>query len=177
MKSWDEFVFIPGAREALARLAQSDLHVVIATNQSAINRQIVPLSVVQDIHARMLRAIEAVGGRVDVVAYCPHRPDEGCDCRKPRPGMLLAAARELQVDLRQSYLVGDARSDIQAGQAVGCQCYLVLTGRGRHELTNCLANEGRGFKVAADLRMAVDDIMGKSSQEKKHVAFSAQGGD
>ncbi|RLC65703.1 MAG: hypothetical protein DRI48_06440 [Chloroflexi bacterium] len=86
VKSWREFVFIPGALEAMARLASLDLHIVIITNQAAINRGLISTAVVEDIHARMVRAIEAAGGRVDQVVYCPHRPDENCSCRKPRPG-------------------------------------------------------------------------------------------
>ncbi|MFW6136384.1 MAG: D-glycero-beta-D-manno-heptose 1,7-bisphosphate 7-phosphatase, partial [Chloroflexota bacterium] len=174
VKSWEEFVFIPDAREALARLAQSDLQIVIATNQSAINRGIVSRAAVENIHARMLRAIEAAGGRVDLVTVCPHRPDEGCNCRKPRPGMLLAATQELDLDLSQSYLIGDAGSDIQAGQAVGCQCYLVLTGRGRGELISCWM-KGRGFRVAADLEMAVSHILRNNIEIRQKLSFATQG--
>jgi histidinol-phosphate phosphatase family protein len=175
VKSWEEFAFISGAREALARLARSDLDIVIVTNQSAINRRIVPRAVVEDIHARMIRAIEAAGGRVELVTYCPHRPDEGCDCRKPKPGMLLAAAKDLHVDLRQSYLVGDAGSDMRAGQAVGCQCYLVLTGRGCRELIDCWTDGGRGFRVATDLEMAVDHILRENIEMGKHLTYAAHG--
>ena len=174
VKSWEEFIFIPGALDAVARLAQSALDIVIATNQSAINRGIVSGVVVEDIHARMVHAIEAGGGRVDLVMVCPHRPDEGCDCRKPRPGMLLAAAQELGVDLRQSYFVGDASSDVQAGQTVGCHSYLVLTGRGRDELMNCCTN-GRGFRVATDLGMAADHILRKDTKSEKQPSFVVQG--
>lgn len=173
VKSWEEFVFLPGAREALARLARSSLHIVIVTNQSAVNRGIVSASVVEEIHTRMTRVIEAAGGRVDLVKYCPHRPDEGCDCRKPRPGMLLAAAEELQVSLRQSYLVGDARSDVQAGQAVGCQCYLVLTGRGRDQLTNGWIKGGKGFRIATDLEMAVEHILRENREIGEDLAVPA----
>jgi len=174
VKSWDEFVFIPGALPTLAHLAQTDLGIVIVTNQSAINRGIVPRMVVEDIHARMVRAIEAAGGRVDLVMYCPHRPDEECDCRKPKPGMLLAATRDLGVDLRHSYFVGDASSDVRAGQAVGCQSYLVLTGRGRDELMNCCAN-GRGFRVATDLEMAAKHILRKNPDPENQPSFALQG--
>lgn len=174
VKSWDEFVFIPGALEAIARLAKSALNIVIVTNQSAINRGIISEAVVEDIHARMLRAIEAAGGRVDLVMVCPHRPDEECDCRKPKPGMLLAAAQELGVDLHQSYFVGDASSDVQAGQAVGCHSYLVLTGRGRDELRNCCTN-GTGFRVATDLGMAADHILRKNMDIEKEPFLAVQG--
>lgn len=159
VKSWEEFVFLPGAREALAGLAQSDFHIVVVTNQSAINRGLVSVDVVEDIHARMTRAIRAAGGRVDRLIYCPHRPDERCDCRKPQPGMLLTTAKELQVDLNRSFLIGDAETDVQAGRAAGCQCYLVLTGRGRRQLIKCRMHGERDFRVVPNLGAAVRAIL------------------
>ncbi len=159
VKSWDEFVFLPGARAALACLAKTDLVVVIITNQAVINRGIVPADTVEDIHQRMTQAIQAAGGRVDGVFYCPHRPDEQCGCRKPQPGMLLQAARELDIDLEHSYLIGDAWSDMQAGQAVGCQCYMVLTGRGRRQFLSCLRKGQNGFRLARNLQDAVRMIL------------------
>lgn len=174
VKSWKEFTFLPRACEAIARLAQSDLHIVIATNQSAINRGLVAKEVVENIHVRMVRAVEAAGGRVDLVTYCPHRPDEECGCRKPGPGMMRAAAEELGLDLEQSYLIGDASSDIRAGQAVGCRCYLVLTGRGRDELSECWGSL-RGFRVAADLEMAVEHILHTHGEIGRRRPIAEQG--
>ncbi|MBC7252222.1 MAG: HAD-IIIA family hydrolase, partial [Anaerolineae bacterium] len=149
----------PGARAALARLAHSDLAVVIITNQAVINRGLVSVEAVEDIHRRMTRAIQVAGGRVDGVLYCPHRPDEGCGCRKPQPGLLLQAARELDVDLSRSYIIGDAWSDMQAGQAVGCQCYLVLTGRGRRQFLECVRKGYSGFRLAWNLGDAIRMIL------------------
>jgi D-glycero-D-manno-heptose 1,7-bisphosphate phosphatase len=159
VRSWEEFVFLPGALEALARLARSDLAVVVITNQAIINRHMVPAEVVEDIHARMLRAVGATGGRVDRVMYCPHRPDEYCDCRKPQPGMLLRAAEELELNLSQSYLVGDAEADMQAGRAAGCRRYLVLTGRGPRQLVRSWLHGEQGFAVVPHLGAAVDAIL------------------
>ena len=159
VKSWEEFVFLPGALEALADLARSDLSIVVITNQAIINRHMVPIDVVEDIHARMVRAIEAAGGRVDRVMFCPHRPEEQCDCRKPQPGLLLTAARELNLDLPRSYLVGDAETDMRAGKAAGCRRYLVLTGRGRRQLIRCWLRGERGFVVVPNLRAAVRAIL------------------
>jgi len=159
VKSWEEFVFLPGALEALARLASSDLYVIVITNQAVINRHMVPVEVLQDIHARMTRAIEAAGGRVDRVMYCPHRPEERCGCRKPEPGLMLMAAETLGVNLSQSYLVGDAEADMQAGRAAGCRRYLVLTGRGRRQLIRCWLHGERGFVVVPTLGAAVNAIL------------------
>ncbi len=164
VKRWDEFVFLPGALEALARLAKSHFAVVIVTNQSAINRGKVTLEAVEDIHRRMLQAIEAAGGRVDAIYLCPHRPDEGCACRKPLPGLLHRAAADLGLDLTQSYLIGDALEDIQAALAAGCLPYLVLTGRGQaHRAQAERALPGR-FKVVRDLGEAVEAILERQTQ-------------
>jgi len=159
VKNWEEFVFLRGARKALSRLARLELPIIVVTNQSIINRGIVPVEVVEDIHTRMVRAVEAAGGRIDRVVYCPHRPDEGCACRKPKPGLLIAAAEEFGLDLSQSYLIGDAETDMQAGRAVGCRRYLVLTGRGRRQLIRCWLHGERGFTVVPNLGTAVNAIV------------------
>ncbi len=159
VKSWDEFVFLPGALEALAWLARLDLYIIVITNQAIINRHIVPVEVVEDVHARMVRAVEAAGGRIDRVMYCPHRPDEHCPCRKPQPGLLLMAAEELGLDLSRSHLIGDAETDMQAGRAAGCRRYLVLTGRGWQQLIRCWLHGERGFTVVWDLGAAVNAIL------------------
>ncbi len=177
VKSWDEFVFLPGALDALARLSQSDLRIVIITNQAAINRRLVPAEVVEDINARMVRAIGAAGGRVDRVVYCPHRPDEQCSCRKPQPGLLLRAAEELDLDLSSSYLVGDAESDVQAGQAVGCRCYLVLTGRGRRQLLQIWLHGRWGFSIAPNLGAAVNAVLHRENGKAWGFASSLTSGD
>ncbi len=159
VKDWREFRFLPGALDALARLAQTDLRIVIVTNQAVINRGIIPAETVEEIHRRMVSAIEAAGGRVDGVFYCPHRPDEGCSCRKPQPGLLLQAAERLALDLPGSYLIGDAEADMQAGRAVGCRRFLVLTGRGRRQLLRCWLHGERGFTVVPNLGSAVGRIL------------------
>ena len=159
VKSWPEFVFLRGALKSLARLARLRLPIIVITNQSVINRHMVPAQVVEDIHARMVQAIAAAGGRIDRVMYCPHRPDEHCTCRKPEPGLLLRAADELDLDLQRSYLIGDAETDMQAGRAVGCQRYLVLTGRGRRQLIRCWRHGEAGFTVVPNLGAAVNAIV------------------
>lgn len=125
---WDEFRFLPGAVEALAALTQAGLDLFIVTNQSAIHRGIVSLDEVEGLHRRMVAALNAAGGHVRGIYLCPHTPEEGCACRKPRPGLLLRAAAEHDLDLTRCYLIGDKLSDMEAGRAVGCRCLLVLTG-------------------------------------------------
>jgi D-glycero-D-manno-heptose 1,7-bisphosphate phosphatase len=130
VKSWDEFVFLPGALEALRLLNQADWRVVVVTNQAAINRRLITTKTLEDIHTRMIQDIARYGGRIDGLFYCPHRPDEDCDCRKPKPGLLLKAAAHFRLRLDECYFVGDALSDMMAGYAVKTTCLLVKTGRG-----------------------------------------------
>jgi D-glycero-D-manno-heptose 1,7-bisphosphate phosphatase len=164
VKSWDEFQFLHRSQEAIARLTQAGLPVVVVTNQSAINRGIVPVRAVKEIHRRMVAQIEAANGRIAQVYCCPHRPDEGCDCRKPQPGMLLRAAQELGIDLADSYLVGDALTDIQAAQAAGMEAFMVLTGRGKRQYLDALLQGAQGFQLVPNLWQAVNTILWLESQ-------------
>jgi len=158
VKSWAEFTFLPGVFTALRRLARTGLAIVVVTNQSAINRGLVSAETVEEIHARMVAEIARRGGRVDAVFCCPHRPDENCPCRKPRPGLLLQAARELGLALPRSYLVGDALSDVELALSLGCTPFLTLTGRGLAQLSQPQVRQLQGFYVVADLREAVELI-------------------
>jgi len=127
----EEIAFIPGALQALARLRSSPYKVVIVTNQSVVGRGLISLDLAEEINREVVAQIERAGGRVDGAYLCPHAPDVGCQCRKPRPGMILQAARELQIDLPGSVIVGDALSDLLAGQEAGVGRWaMVRTGRG-----------------------------------------------
>lgn len=159
VKSWDEFRFIPGVKNSLAALSKLDLPIIVVTNQAIIGRGIVPASVVEDIHQRMVSEIAAYGGRIDRVITCPHRPEDKCSCRKPEPGMLLQAAAEMDIDLSRSYLVGDATTDLVAGQQVGCHTFLVLTGRGLQQLLPALHLGNGCFTVTRNLIGATTQIL------------------
>lgn len=156
VKSWDEFILLPGVIRPLRKLARNHHAVVIVSNQSAIGRGIVSRSRVDDINDRMLDVIHAVGGRVDGVYYCPHHPDEVCECRKPRPGLFLQAAQQLGLDLESSFIIGDALSDVQAALEVGSVPILVLTGRGKEELPKLRAAGYTDIPVVDDLDQAIE---------------------
>src|SRR5713226_8102184 len=111
IKTPDEYVPIPGAAEAVARLKQSGWPVVIVSNQSGLARGLFGPEALAAIMTKMQSVLEAAGGGADVVYYCPHAPAAGCDCRKPAPGLLLRAAREHALDLGRSYLIGDKWCD------------------------------------------------------------------
>lgn len=169
VKSWEEFVFLPNVFEPLRQLAQNGLLTIVVTSQSAINRGLVSRETVGTIHRQMCEVVSRNGGRIDAVLTCPHRPDENCRCRKPEPDLLLQAAERFDLDLPQSYLIGDALCDIAAGLAVGCRPILVLTGRGREDIARLRAQGYDGYRVAADLEEAtkwiLDDHLGTSASD------------
>ena len=129
IKAPEEWVAVPGALEAVSRLNHAGWHAVVSTNQSGIGRGMIDMAAVNAVHAHMLRCLQALGGRIDAVFFCPHRPEDECDCRKPLPGMALDIGRRYGVDLRQVPMVGDTLRDLQAAQAAGCEPHLVRSGR------------------------------------------------
>ena len=159
VRSWEAFSFLPGARGALRRLHEAGWPTVVVTNQSGVGRGVLPLEQVAEIHERMRAAIEEAGGRVAAVMLCPHHPDEGCDCRKPAPGLLREAAELLSIDLARSWMVGDHPTDAAAARAAGCRPILVRSGRGSADEL-----EGEGAPVVPDLAAAVDLILAEARQ-------------
>lgn len=163
VKSWDEFTFLPGAIDALVSLSHMGVPVFVVTNQAVINRGIVTRDTVDWINSRMVEEVSWRGGRIDAVAYCPHLPEEHCSCRKPEPGLLLELARGHGVDLEDSVVIGDTLTDLEAGQAVGCQTIMVLTGRGEEQSARVAGRSLRNFPVVPDLRSAVDLLFSMSA--------------
>ncbi len=141
VKTMDELVLLKGAMDALVRLAAFDVPIVLITNQSAIGRGLVSHQQVDAIHAHLSSLVRDAGGRIDAVYLCPHRPDEGCSCRKPKPGLLQSAAAEIGFDLQRSIFVGDSVTDYQAARAAGCAPLLVRTGRQAQKLAQLAAAE------------------------------------
>jgi D-glycero-D-manno-heptose 1,7-bisphosphate phosphatase len=130
IKSLEEWRPIKGSLEAIARLNQAGYRVVVATNQSGIARKLFDTKTLFAIHDALQRAAAHFGGRVDAFFFCPHAADDACDCRKPRPGMLVEVARRFNVSLADTYMVGDSRRDVEAAAAAGARPVLVLTGKG-----------------------------------------------
>lgn len=130
IKSPEEWVPIPGSLEAIARLCRAECRIVIATNQSGVARGLLSLDTLNRIHARMLEHIRQRGGEIDAIMICPHGPDDGCDCRKPSPGMFLELAQRLKINLNDVPAVGDSVRDLQAARAANASPVLVRTGKG-----------------------------------------------
>lgn len=159
----DQVRLIPGAAAAVRRLNDAGARVVVVTNQAGVARGYFPEDRVAEVHARLSAVLAEQGARVDAYYHCPHHATEGvgaykldCDCRKPRPGMLLTAARDLGLDLSRSWMVGDKVCDLKAGAAAGCRTVLVRTGYGATVADPLPADELRLIGVVPDLPAAVE---------------------
>jgi D-glycero-D-manno-heptose 1,7-bisphosphate phosphatase len=125
VSAWHEFCFLQDAQIALRETARLRLPVLVVSNQSGVGRGLVARQALREITRRFVESVERHGGRIDGVYYCPHRPDEDCPCRKPKPGLLLQAARDWRIDLLASVMVGDTESDIEAARRAGCRSILL----------------------------------------------------
>jgi histidinol-phosphate phosphatase family protein len=123
----EDFELLPTAPEAIRLLNDSDFKVIVITNQSGIARGYFTEHTLAKIHEKMENELARDGARVDAIYYCPHHPDDGCDCRKPGTALYRRAAQEVDVDFHQSYVVGDMPMDVEAGRNLGCTTVLVAT--------------------------------------------------
>lgn len=162
----DRLELLPGSAEAIRRLNQGGIPVIVVTNQSGVARGYYPEETVQRVNARLLQLLQTQGAEVAGVYYCPHHPTEGtgpltrsCDCRKPEPGLLHRARSEHGLDLSRSFVVGDKESDIALARRVGARGIMVLTGYGGGELKKAEKTGLAPDFVAADLAKAVDWIL------------------
>ncbi len=154
VKSPDEWIALPGSLEAIARLSRANWRVVIASNQSGVARGLFSMNTLNAIHAKLRRDVAHAGGSVDAIFVCPHGPDDGCACRKPKPGMFLDIARRYDINLKNVPAAGDSARDLQAAAAAGCPAWLVLTGNGQKTLNN--GGLPAGTQVRDNLAAVVD---------------------
>ncbi len=169
----DRVRLLPRSAEAIRRANAAGFQTVVVTNQAGVARGYFPESLISEVHDRIRELLAAERARVDGIYYCPHHPDVGppeyrkdCDCRKPRPGLLLRASDEMGIDLRASYLIGDSIRDVESGHRVGATTVLVLTGYGKGELEH--RSDGwnvRPDHVAADLLEAVEWILAREGMD------------
>ena len=160
VRSWADVEFIPGALPALAQAALTDYAIVVVTNQAGIGKGLIDAADSEAINQRLRGEVERAGGRLDGIYVCPHTEADDCDCRKPKPGLLLRAARELGLDLARSWLIGDAQTDLQAAQAAGVQSLLVLTGRGAEQ------QAAHGLESVPDVAAALARIRQAETQSR-----------
>ena len=157
IKSPEEWQPIPGSLEAIAQLNRAGYRVVVVTNQSAIGRGLLDLNTLCRIHDKMAHALADIGGFIEAVFFCPHRPEDNCECRKPKPGLLKDVASRLDTDLTDVPAIGDSLRDLQAAAAVGAKAILVRTGKG--EATREAIQGKMDVPVYRDLAEAVDQLL------------------
>ena len=164
VKAPEEWQPVPGALEAVARLNQAGWHAVLATNQAGIGRGLVDMASLNAMHRRMMQLLAEKGGRIDAVFFCPHAPEEQCDCRKPLPGLMMQIASRYGMDglMARVPMVCDTARDLQAAQAAGCEPHLVRTGRAAKLAPEQLALWISGIErvtVHADLAAFADFVL------------------
>ena len=136
IKSPEQWLPIEGSLEAIALFNAHGYRVIVVTNQSGIARGLFDEAMLEKIHAKMRRLVSEKGGEIDAIYFCPHGPNGGCNCRKPKPGLLKAFASDFHADLTTTTVIGDSLRDLQAAEAVGAKPILVKTGKGQQTLLN-----------------------------------------
>ena len=167
VKAPAEWVPIPGALEAVSRLNHAGWHAVVATNQAGIGRGMIDMASVNLIHAHMNKLMQAQGARLDAVFFCPHTPEEQCECRKPLPGMMLEIGERYGVDLDHVPVAADTLRDLQAAHAAGCEPHLVRTGRAAHlddAVVEQWCRQVPGVQVHADLSAMAEQLIARDQR-------------
>lgn len=159
IKSPDEWIPIPGSLDAIARLNHAGYHVALASNQSGISRGYFSLETLAAMNVKMNAMLSQLGGRIDAMFFCPHGPKDGCDCRKPKPGLLNEIASRFQTDLGDVIFVGDNINDVKAARAAGAQPVIVKTGKGAQTASMLVENKLNGIPVYDDLAGVVNSIL------------------
>lgn len=125
IKNWTEFKFLPGVKEVIKRLNKAGFLVIVITNQRGIAKGLMTEEDLKDIHTKMIEELKKSGVRIDSIYYCPHDEKDNCNCRKPKIGMFLRAKEDFNIEMNESWLIGDSSSDIIAGEEAGCKTILV----------------------------------------------------
>ncbi len=160
IKNWSEFKFLPRSLEALSDLTAAGYTIMVITNQSALPRQLITLTELEHIHTKLKAAAEQKGGNICDIFFCPHMPQDGCDCRKPSPGLIVQAQLKYHIDLAASIMVGDSARDIECAHNAGCGCsILVKTGNYQQAQSDLAAAKLGADYVAADLYDAASWIL------------------
>ena len=157
IKTPEEWIPIPGSLAAIGRLTKAGFTVVVASNQSGLGRGLFDQQALDAIHARMQAELAKAGGRLDGIYYCPHKPEDHCDCRKPKTGLFQQIAAHYRMDMRGVPAIGDSARDLAAAKAAGARPILVKTGRGLETL-----KQMPDVEVYADLAAAADHLLAET---------------
>jgi D-glycero-D-manno-heptose 1,7-bisphosphate phosphatase len=161
IKGWREFVFLPRSIEALRDLTAAGFMIIVITNQSAIFRKLISPQELENIHSKMKTAVKSQGGKISDIFFCPHMPDDGCDCRKPEPGLIFQAQIKHDIDLSTAVMIGDSARDIECAHMAGCgRAILVKTGNSREALKILAEKDRHPDYVAQDLYDAAGWLIG-----------------
>ena len=172
VKSPEEWVPLPGALEAVARLNHAGWKTVVETNQSGLARGLFDMGTLNAMHAKMNALLAQHGGRIDAIYFCPHGPDDGCECRKPLSGLFRRIGIDFRVDLHSVPTVGDTLRDLQAGAALGCETHLVRTGKAERldaAGLDDLLRRVPGTQVHADLAAFADALIQREAPDSLSV--------
>lgn len=161
IKSPEEFIPVPGSLEAIARLNHAGYRVAVISNQSGIARKYFNTATLQSIHEKLRSLLADIGGHIDTILYCPHRPDDHCNCRKPKTGLYDELKSRLHIRFDNTIAVGDSLRDLQAAQTVGAKPVLVKTGKGLRTLQN--DSVPKNIPVYDNLAEVVNDLLAKES--------------
>jgi histidinol-phosphate phosphatase family protein len=160
VRDWSQVSIFQNTFSALSAIHVTGYKTVMVTNQSAVGRRLISLQIADEINKKLVEVIHVNGGHVDAVYMCPHHPDDDCSCRKPKPGLFLQAAEELSLDLSRSWMIGDAWSDLLAGQAAGLShTVMVKTGRGKEQLLQSQPKQLNGFHLFDNVLDAAQAIV------------------
>jgi len=157
IKSPDEWIPIPGSLEAIGKLSQNGFRIIIITNQSGIGRKIFSVDMLHAIHKKMITHLSEFGGVIDGILFCPCKPEDHCNCRKPKPGLYNDVSNRLQMSLKNVFCVGDKITDIEAAKNAGGSPILVRTGKSKDEVNDKLIP--KHVPVYNDLASFVDKII------------------
>lgn len=164
IKSVDEWIPIPGSLEAIVRLNKAGFTVAVATNQSGLARGYFDTETLHAMHNKLTEMLDVLGGRVDQIVFCPHGPNDNCQCRKPLPGLYLEISKKFETELTDVWVIGDSLRDLQAADAVNAQPVLVKTGKGQRSMAK--GGLPAGTFIFDDLQGAVNSLI---SKENLHV--------
>jgi D-glycero-D-manno-heptose 1,7-bisphosphate phosphatase len=168
---WEDFRILSGVTDGIALLNRAGFSTIVITNQRCIAKGLLTVGELDELHRRMSEALAESGARIDAICYCPHELEDGCNCRKPAPGMLLDASRAYGIDLARSWMIGDSDIDVQAGRNAGCKtARIVAEGEvaARSHRNGC--EENQADIVAPSLVDAVHQILKRDS-----IAVGVQG--
>jgi D-glycero-D-manno-heptose 1,7-bisphosphate phosphatase len=165
IKNPDEWIPIENSLQAIAKLSRAGYRVFVATNQSGLARGLFDIETLNAIHRKMTDAVQAVGGNIEAILFCPHGPDDNCDCRKPKPGLYEEIGRRTQQSLKNIPVVGDSLRDIEAAISVQASPFLVRTGKGEKTLEKLQATYPQ-VPIFKDLYRVTEQLI-ESQRTKK----------